>query len=820
MRRRKDMTRAQAAVAASTAPQHGTKGVRTHAEKDAMTHEQSMRFYGAWGERGVELFLVGMVMTVYVRTLYPSVAGGDSGELVAESCHLGVSHPPGYPLFNMLVYAVTALLPIQRSKAWKANLFSAGCDALAVLFMYRSILLWSSSKSLHARKTAAFTASAMFAFSPLIWTYALGAEVFALNNLFAAALVHVLLQYSINRTLTKALQGAFLCGLALCNQHTIILFEIPIVLWVFWTRRSTLLWKELGLLASAFFVGLLPYAYMPIVANWNPQAGSWGDVSTIFGFIHHLRRADYGTFKLFSTNAATEGLWTRLQLYAKDLSSREVPFHLVAPLAAIGLISTLSGRFFTSTSITKRSLDASTNNIGSLIGTTYVFYVVVFHSLANLPLSEGLTYGVHMRFWQQPNVIVFLWIGIGLSRLLDLVFRHLGHVAGLTGSVLTIGLVVVQLWTWYEFCDQSNGWYIHNYAAALIDPLPQHAVLFVNFDLQWTALRYLQRCEGRRSDVTVLNLSMMTYQWFETKHSLYPSLSFPGPRLISYGSSREGFTFADFLDSNQRKMKRSRMSGGIFFGGKLNYNDQDFHAKYTFVPFGLLDEIKPTTAKPPKLATWYSSQQPVGQLVKQRLPELPKLAKYDDQTWEWTIARDHGMKSLSWSTYLLERTIAEDPHNLALLSESTHAMEQSYQFEPRQFWSPAATLKNLGLAYAQIVKSKMEFGIDASDPFFNDRVGDGVKDPKKYKDRASARMLEVWNAWIQVPEARQDPGFEAIRGVVRQFLPDTQTPKENTQRATGSRPKKTKKTKVSKSKLSREKEPRKSSASGFGAASP
>ncbi|GMF57578.1 unnamed protein product [Phytophthora fragariaefolia] len=32
-------------------------------------------------------------------------------------------------------------------------------------------------------------------------------------------------------------------------------------------------------------------------------------------------------------------------------------------------------------------------------------------------------------------------------------------------------------------------------------------------------------------------------------------------------------------------------------------------------------------------------------------------------------------------------------------------------------------------------------------------------------------MLEVWDAWLQVPEAKQDPGYEAIKGVVRKFVP-------------------------------------------------
>jgi hypothetical protein len=88
--------------------------VKDHTPKPSVHH-----FYGAWT-------LGFLVLGVYVRTLYPTIAGGDSGELVAESCHLGVSHPPGYPLFNMIVHIFVNYLPVPNvTPAWKANFFSA-----------------------------------------------------------------------------------------------------------------------------------------------------------------------------------------------------------------------------------------------------------------------------------------------------------------------------------------------------------------------------------------------------------------------------------------------------------------------------------------------------------------------------------------------------------------------------------------------------------------------------------------------------------------------------------------------------------------------
>ena len=67
------------------------------------------------------LLTVLITLPVYIATLYPTVAGGDSGELIAESCHLGVAHPPGYPLYTLLSsFAVNGFSGFY-SPAWRSN---------------------------------------------------------------------------------------------------------------------------------------------------------------------------------------------------------------------------------------------------------------------------------------------------------------------------------------------------------------------------------------------------------------------------------------------------------------------------------------------------------------------------------------------------------------------------------------------------------------------------------------------------------------------------------------------------------------------------
>lgn len=277
------------------------------------------------------------------------------------------------------------------------------------------------------------------------------------------------------------------------------------------------------------------YLYLPITATWNPQPGSWGHVSSLAGFWHHLRRGDYGTFRLFSSLEATEGVWERIQLYFCDLHLNQGLYVLI-PLALIGTISSLYiPRLQTNMSFQTKAHKSVISglimkrDVAILIVVSYIFYIVGFHALSNLPLSQGLTYGVHMRFWQQPNILVFFFMGEGLWRILNSIDR-----ATQLANIVSLGctaIVLLQLYRWYFLMDQSESWYVKWYARALLDPLPRRAILIVNYDLQWTSLRYLQECEMIRGDVTLLNLSMMTYSWFYHKRSQYPSLIFPGARL-------------------------------------------------------------------------------------------------------------------------------------------------------------------------------------------------------------------------------------------------------------------------------------------------
>src|SRR5688572_26639757 len=134
------------------------------------------------GDRIVAALGAVAAFVVYALTLTDTVSGGDSGELISVAYRLGVAHPPGYPLYTLLA-KLTTLVPM-GAIAWRVSLLSALCDAAAAMVLCRAVILWTGSRA------AGVLAAGAFAFSPLVWPYAIAAEVFALNNLFVAGLLY------------------------------------------------------------------------------------------------------------------------------------------------------------------------------------------------------------------------------------------------------------------------------------------------------------------------------------------------------------------------------------------------------------------------------------------------------------------------------------------------------------------------------------------------------------------------------------------------------------------------------------------------------
>ena len=55
------------------------------------------------GARRDGVAIASLCVSIFAATQFPTVPGGDSGELIVAACTLGIPHPPGYPLHTVPV---------------------------------------------------------------------------------------------------------------------------------------------------------------------------------------------------------------------------------------------------------------------------------------------------------------------------------------------------------------------------------------------------------------------------------------------------------------------------------------------------------------------------------------------------------------------------------------------------------------------------------------------------------------------------------------------------------------------------------------------
>ncbi|XP_062946851.1 protein O-mannosyl-transferase TMEM260 isoform X6 [Cynocephalus volans] len=349
---------------------------------------------------GVAVFAA--VAAVFTLTLPPSVPGGDSGELITAAHELGVAHPPGYPLFTLVAKLAIILFPF-GSVAYRVNLLCGLFGAVAASLLFFTVFRLSGSYA------GGILAAGVFSFSRLTWQWSIAAEVFSLNNLFVGLLMALTVHFEEAATAKErskiAKIGAFCCGLSLCNQHTIVLYVLCIIPWILFQLLKE---KELSLgsllkLSLYFSAGLLPYVYLPISSYLNQARWTWGDQTTLLGFLTHFLREEYGTFSLAKSEIGSS--MSKILLSQVTNMRTELSFNIQA--LAVWANICLARR------------DKQNPSLVWLFTGMFCIYSLFFAWRANLDISKPLFMGVVERFWMQSNAVVAVLAGIGLAALVS-----------------------------------------------------------------------------------------------------------------------------------------------------------------------------------------------------------------------------------------------------------------------------------------------------------------------------------------------------------------------------------------------------------------
>lgn len=446
----------------------------------------------------VEAGLFFAALALYLRTMPPTVLGGDSGEYQHMAYYLGVPHSTGYPLYILLAKLFT-FLPF-GDVAYRVNLFSVVGSALTVPLVYAVAL-----RVIRARVPAIFAAG-MLAVAPALWGAAVDAEVYALHLLLGVlAILFALRWHQDGRTLDfYALALVF--GLGLTN-HRVIVFIAPALALVVWLNRARLASRR-SILMRGVLLGLIPlllYAYIPIragqliaqqdPANWEfyqrEDAIVKGQISayyrhTLDGFLNLVTGFDNRN-KLGFKSPLDEA--NRIDL-AATLLTQQFGIAGIALIAA-GAIESLRR---------DRKVFAILFALAASVGFIAVYLrgesTVYYFSLAYFALA--------------------LWLGVGIAVLL----RWATHVSSasksaivsmLTSPSVAAGVLCLlplsSLVVNFPRFDKSGLSTFRDFAQTVLrDNLAPNAVVIAPWELS-EPMRYYQFVENQRPDLLIVNVS-------------------------------------------------------------------------------------------------------------------------------------------------------------------------------------------------------------------------------------------------------------------------------------------------------------------------
>jgi len=487
---------------------------------------------------------------LYLRTLAPGVLGGDSGELQFAAYLGGIAHPTGYPLYLMLGWLWTHVIP-WGDAAYCLNLFSAlwGGVAVALTYLLAERLLREATPRLPAlpRTLAAAVAALTFACSETFWSQAMIAEIYTLHAAFVAGVLWLILWWG------EGADGAFgrlavvalIYGLGLTHHRTMLLLAPAVLLFLCLIQRRLAsrpspLASRPSPLASCLLplasclLPLLLYLYIPLRAAHSPYLTVPLDAGrtlqlydhSLHGFVDFvLGRVFVG--ELLSPAAA----WARLPL-AGELLLRQFGGAGII-LGLLGLARLIAGRR------------------GRLLALTGLSFVALM--LFNLFYGIG---DIHV-FFIAPALIWSCWMGVGVAAVAEVVQRIGARGEGRGESVspllppnpyplplviivLSLALPIALLLRNLPIVDRSRDTTERDrWQAILAAPPPESAILVSNDRDEMMPLWYLQQLEGVRLDVTGLfplivaeagwaNVGQVVEQALSTGRPVYLTKSMPG----------------------------------------------------------------------------------------------------------------------------------------------------------------------------------------------------------------------------------------------------------------------------------------------------
>lgn len=438
---------------------------------------------------------------LYAASLAPGLTwahqGADGGELLAAAVTNGVPHPPGYPLYIMLLQlwlGVTGFIAPGSDLALRGNWLSATCGAASV-----AVTVLVAGHLLRREAQAwlwALLAGLAWATAPLPWSQSIITEVYSLHALLVA-----LLGWAVLVKPQRLWYVVLPVALGVAHHLTMVLL-LPAAYYALVVARSgQRRWLQPALaLGFGVVLGGLLYVRIPLVAPAGPPPVNWGYADNLAGFWWLVSGAAYRGYLLSGTPVAA---LSRVTAWAFTVTNQFTPVGLALGFVGLAVWDRVTPylRTFSLIWITPVSVYA-------------ILYYTRDSDIYLLPVA-----------W-----IVSIWMAVGVASIVDWLRPRLARLplAPVVAAIAGVGLLLLVVLRWPAIALRNDG-EARAYVVAVGEVLAPESILFTLADRETFAAWYGTWAGGSlraaAPGLIPVNESLYQFDWYQRlQHDLYPDV--------------------------------------------------------------------------------------------------------------------------------------------------------------------------------------------------------------------------------------------------------------------------------------------------------
>lgn len=520
-------------------------------------------------------------LIIYILTLAPDVYFTDSGELASVANTLGIAHPTGYPLFTLVGYSFSNLLP--WSPIFNLNVMAAVFTSGSALFLYLTILMITNnfrfvkkvarvSNELDNYLLSLFITLG-YSYALTTWQQATSVEVYSLQLFLINLFLFILLKayYSDARSDKYLILSGFILGLGFANHLTSFML-IPAGLIIFFSKTKKYernsKYKLLSIVVGATLIGVLLYLYLPLRSAQSPVF-NWGEVHRSYDkFMYHVTGAQYQVW-MFSGD---ESVW-------KD--NVKLFFNLIpAQITWIGILFLFYGVYISFRGDKVVSLALSSTAV-----------LCVFYSM---------NYSIHDidSYFVTAYIVLAIIVAIAAKQLVN----HQNNLVYLFAFI-----PLFNLFNNYSDSNLSEDDTVSEYHRIVTESAEKDAIIIsAQWDFWVSAFWYKDKVEGNRSDISLIEKELLRRTWYvNSLDNLYPDIYQKSKNEIElYQDQLEKFESELPYDPRLIQSRYVNMINSIIdeqFGKRPIYltfdvlqSEPDIAKSYVKIPEGFLIKLSKT----------------------------------------------------------------------------------------------------------------------------------------------------------------------------------------------------------------------------------